>query len=88
MTVLNDVSVVSIDDFGKFGIHGMNPLDILRIKGVIFFGRWLGMPFFLWADLACRTVVMYRWFKLDRASKTTAKTMVKSVTLAHSEIKK
>jgi hypothetical protein len=69
IAALKDVGVIAADDFGEMCVHGMHPLDILRVKGVKVFFRWLRAPLLRWANTVTGTVVMYRWLKRYRASK-------------------
>jgi len=83
IAVLKDVGVIATEDFGEMRIHGMHPLDILRIKGVKFFVRWLRAPLLRWANTVRCTVVMYRWLKRNRANKAASERMLENVTIIH-----
>jgi hypothetical protein len=83
MAVRYDVTVITVYDAGHLQIDGVNPLNILskeRIKVAI---RRLWSPLLNGANLFRLTVVMYRWIKLDRASKSASKTVRKCVVCAH-----
>ena len=83
IAVRENAKMITVYDFGELQINKMHPLDILRKEGLVVLVRRLWIPLLKWTNLFGLTIVMYRWLKLDRASKAAAKTMRECVTLAH-----
>ena len=77
--VVDDGSIVTIDDYRYVEVDGMNPLAVLRKKGPKFFIRRFGLPLLVWAHIPRLTIRIYRRIKRDRAGEAAGKNNLETV---------